>query len=233
MCGYIRRVTDCPEIQDLLEDIGLGELADRYRPTEHTIEHYYPAFGGDPERKIHGLIVPDDNGARTVDATWWYDCEPIGKTLKVGERTTFNARNLDSPYWRGPLLHRRALVVATGLGETKVIDGIKRHFLIEGTLPFLLGALYQRFDNGCYSCAVMTRDIHPRFEPYHDKAFPCFIPAAKAFVDAWLYDIHALPKPVATYLEHPRIVVPLRISPVKTFRSGETARNPVHLRPDP
>lgn len=233
MCGYIRRVTDCPEIQDLLEEIGLDELADRYQATEQAIDHYYPAFGGDPERKIRGLIVPDEGGATPVDATWWYDCRPVGDTLRVGERTTFNARNLDSPYWRGALLHRRALVVATGLGETKEIDGVKQHFLIEGEVPFLLGALYQHFDNGCYSCAVMTRDIHPRFAPYHDKAFPCFIPADKSFVDAWLYDIHTLPKPVASYLEHPRIVVPLQVSPVKTFRSGKTAKDPVYLPPDP
>lgn len=220
MCGYIRRVTDSPAVADMLDQIGLGHLADRFAGNGE-IEHYYPAFGGNPERKIHGLIVPGPEGPTTVDATWWFDAEPDGDTLRLGKRTTFNARNLESPYWKGALRYHRALVVATGLGESKWIHGKKTQYLMEGEQPFLLGALYRHFDNGCVSCAVITRDSHPRFDPYHDKAFPCFVPAEPDFVDQWLNRDGQVPELISRYLVHPQITVPLRVAPVKAFKRGD------------
>lgn len=217
MCGYIRRVTDSPAVADMLDHIGLGHLAKRFSGDDE-IEHYYPAFGGNPERKIHGLIVPGSDGPTTVDATWWFDAEPEGETLRLGKRTAFNARNLDSPYWQGALRHHRALVVATGLGESKYVDGKKTQYLMEGEKPFLLGALYRPFTNGCYSCAVITRDSHPRFDRYHDKAFPCFVPAEPTFVDQWLNMDGQLPELVDHYLAHPQITVSLRVAAVKAFK---------------
>lgn len=219
MCGYIRRLTDSPAVADMLDQIGLGHLADRFSGSGE-IEHYYPAFGGNPERKIRQLIVPGPDGPTTVDATWWFDCEPDGDTLKVGRRTTFNARNLDSPYWKGALRHHRALVVATGLGESKWVDGKKTQYLMEGEQPFLLGALYRSFPNGCYSCAVITRDSHPRFDAYHDKAFPCFVPANSKFVDQWLSDQGEVPELISRYLPRPQITASLRVAPVKAFKRG-------------
>ena len=74
MCGYIRRVTDSPEVQDMLDSIGMGHLAMSFS-----------------DRKIHSLIVPGEDGPKTVDATWWFDCSAAGDTLKVGNRTTFKS----------------------------------------------------------------------------------------------------------------------------------------------
>jgi hypothetical protein len=33
---------------------------------------------------------------------------------------------------------------------------------------------------------VITRDAHPKMEPYHDKAFPSFLPNEDAFLNLWL-----------------------------------------------
>ncbi|WP_300500647.1 SOS response-associated peptidase family protein [Marinobacter sp.] len=231
MCGYIRRVTDSPAVVDMLDQIGLGYIADRFTGNGE-IEHYYPAFGGNPERRINNLIVPGPDGPTTVDATWWFDAEPDGNTLRLGKRTTFNARNLDSPYWKGALRYHRAMIVATGLGESKWADGKKTQYLMEGERPFLLGALYRPFDNGCVSSAVITRDSHPRFDEYHNKAFPCFLPANSAFVDQWLNADGSVPELVSRYLLNPKITVPLRISPVKTFKHGKITSNAALLVED-
>ena len=234
MCGYIRRVSDSPALIDLLNEIGLGHLAvDFAGEGGADIEHFYPAFGGEPRRQIHKLIIAGDSGPKTVDATWWFDCQPAGDTLQVGKRTTFNARNLESPYWKGALRHHRALVVATGLGESKIIDGKKRQYLMEGDTPFLLGALFRSFDNGCYSCAIITRDSHPRFDRYHNLAFPCFLPASADFVDQWLNANGTVPNQVAHYLAHPKIVVPLRVEAVKTFKRGQIGAAAEMLTADP
>ncbi|WP_242674373.1 SOS response-associated peptidase family protein [Marinobacter halodurans] len=215
----------------MLDDIGLGYLASDFAGGS-GVEHYYPAFGGNADRTIRHLIIPGEDGPRAVDATWWFDCSAKGEGLEVGGRTTFNARNLESPYWTGALKHHRAIVVATGLGESKYVDGKKHQFLMEGKRPFLLGALYRPFENGCYSCAVITRDSHPRFDKYHDKAFPCFLPATSDFVASWLGDDGSLPVEVARYLEHPRITVPLDVSEVKTFKSGVVGEGADHLEAD-
>ncbi len=231
MCGYIRRATDNPGVADMLAQIGLGHLADRFSGGPE-MEHYYPAFGGDPRRQIHQLIIAGQGGPTTVDATWWFDCQADGDTLKVGKRTTFNARNLDSPYWKVALRHHRGLVVATGLGESKKIDGSKHQYLMEGERPFLMGALYRPFDNGCYSCAVITRDSHPRFDKYHDKAFPCFIPSDPAFVDTWLNATGEVPGELAHYLHAPKITEGLWVSEVKTFKRANTSQAATWLEVD-
>ncbi len=104
MCGYIRRVTDSPEVRELLEELGMGDLFEPLvSEAPAGMEQFYPAFGGNPDRRIRGLIIQEEGRPRLVDATWWFDCKESGDTLEVGKRTTFNARNLDSPYWKGPL----------------------------------------------------------------------------------------------------------------------------------
>lgn len=233
MCGYIRREGQGSAIRDLLGRIGLGSLQQHFPSEDQVdIEHFYPAFGGDPGKQIHNLIISGEKGPEVVDATWWFDCQPVGDSLRIGQRTTFNARNLDSPYWKGALRHHRGLAIATGLGESKRVGGRKHQYYMEGAAPFLLGALYRSFDNGLYSCAVITRDSHPRFDEYHDKAFPCFIPAESRFVDLWLNDVGAVPPEVTAYLNQPRITEDLWISEVQTFKRASRDLTAVHLPAD-
>ncbi|WP_152207423.1 hypothetical protein [Marinobacter changyiensis] len=124
MCGYIRRVTDSPEVAELLEELGLGDLFEPLvSQAPAGMEQIYPAFGGNSARQIRGLIIQEEGKPRLVDATWWFDCTANEDRLEVGKRTTFNVRNLDSPYWKGALRHHRGIVVATGIGESKKING--------------------------------------------------------------------------------------------------------------
>lgn len=233
MCGYIRRVTDSPEVKELLEEIGLGDL---FKPLVNQgpagMEQFYPAFGGNPARQIRGLIIQEEGKPRLVDATWWFDCTATSEGLEVGKRTTFNARNLDSPYWKGALRHRRGIVLATGIGESKKIDGKKHQYLMEGTQPFLLGALFRPFPNGQYSCAVITRDAHLKFEPYHDKAFPLFLPPTREFTHTWLAEDIPQANEIDDLLEHPRLYATLRVEEVKTFKSGAISPNATLLEAD-
>lgn len=135
MCGYIRRVTDSPEVGQLLEEIGLGDLVQPLFSRSPTgMEQFYPAFGGDPGRQIRGLIIQQNGKPTLVDATWWFDCTARGDRLEVGKRTTFNARNLDSPFWTGPLRHHRGIVLATGIGESKKVNG-RKHPVSDGRNP--------------------------------------------------------------------------------------------------
>lgn len=231
MCGYIRRVTDSPAVADLLDQIGLGHLSSGLK-ADGELEHFYPAFGGNPKRQIRGLIIQEEDEPRLVNATWWFDCKASGDGLEVGKRTTFNARNLDSPFWKGALRHHRGLVIATGIGESKKIDGRKHQYLMEGTEPFLLGALYRPFPNGQYSCAVITRDAHLKFEPYHDKAFPLFLPPTRHFVRTWLSEDLPQANEIDELLANPRLYATLKVEEVKTFKDGAVSPNATVLDAD-
>ena len=52
------------------------------------------------------------------------------RSLRVGDRTTFNARNLDSPFWKGAVRHHRAIVVGTALGESNKVGSTNEHYLM-------------------------------------------------------------------------------------------------------
>lgn len=137
------------------------------------LQHFYPAFGGAANKQIKGLIIQEDGKLKAVDATWWYDCEESeGQLIVNNTRTTFNARNLESRYWKSGIRHHRAIVLATAIGEGKGVGKEKRSYFMEGEKPLLLGAVYRPFPNGLYSTAIITRDAHLRFDKYHDKAFP-------------------------------------------------------------
>ena len=226
MCGYIRRVTDNAYVRALLITVGLEDLVTDFTApaNANVLEHFYPAFGGDVNKTIKKLIIMENNQPKVVDATWWFDCSELGNTLLLGDRTTFNARNLDSNYWRTALKQQRALVVATGLGESQMHQGKKQQFLMEGqNQAFLLGALYRKFANGKYCCAVITRPASERFAQFHEKAMPLFIPNSADVVSAWLDPEVGLTEEIETLLAEPKISVSLAVSKVKAFKSGATS----------
>lgn len=231
MCGYARRhvnTRQLHELADLLNEAGIV-----IRAGIHSLEHFYPAFGGNASRQLRDLIIRGSAGLATVDATWWFECQPAGDGLVVNNsRTTFNARNLKSPYWRGAIRHNRGIMVATGIGEGKSVDGKNRHYLVESDQVLLLGCVYRRYPNGCYSAAVITRDVHPRFEPYHDKAFPLMLPHDPDFLRLWLSDAREDEPAIADLLERPRIFNDLKITHVKTFKDGKPLNDPELLHAD-
>lgn len=217
MCGFIQRVTDSPAVIDLLEEIGLGEFVPTFKNEPGNVLNFYPAFGKNAGRKLTNVIIGD---GKIVDATWWFDCKPAGDALVVGDRTTFNARNLDSPYWKNAIRYYRALIVATGVGESHHNGASKEQYLMQAEGALLIGVVFREFSNGLYSAAVITRPPHPRFSKYHDKSIPCFLPHDKAFVSAWLTGEADDPLVVAE-LDSPKIHQNLKVTKVKTFKSGE------------
>ncbi|MDY6978007.1 MAG: SOS response-associated peptidase family protein [Pseudomonadota bacterium] len=223
MCGFIQRITDSPDVIALLEEVGLTQTIPLFVNESSTsnVINFYPAFGKAAERQITNIIVSSDS---TIDATWWFDAKPVGNTLEVGNRTTFNARNLDSTYWGKFIRERRAIVVATAVGESNPSGKGKSHYLMKPTSgALLIGAVYRRFSNGLFSSAVVTRPPTEKFSQYHEKSIPCFLPHDKHAINAWLTaDTQgALNNEVEYILNNPRIYTDLEVTRVKTFKSAE------------
>jgi len=218
MCGFIQRDACSPGVFNILRKVGLDNLIPAFEKEDAGKLNFYPAFGKNPNRQIENLIVSPN---KTVDATWWFDCKPDGDTLEVGDRTTFNARNLDSPFWKGAVRHNRAIVVGTALGESNKVGSTNEHYLMNAKGAILFGAVYREFENGCYSTAVITRPPHERFSKYHQKSIPCFLPHDKDFVSAWL-DGDAKDALVMSELDNPKIHQDLAVTKVKTFKGGES-----------
>lgn len=231
MCGYARRHISTPELIEYMKLIQQEQWQFDFGADE--IQHFYAAFGGAANRKLEKLIIREVGKDVAVDATWWFDCEEEGESLRVNNnRTTFNARNLDSSYWKGAIRHHRGIFLVTGLGEGKDVNGKGRHYLIESAKPILLGCVYRRYSNGCYSAAIITRDSHPRFERYHDKAFPLMLPHDPQFIDLWLSDAREDHPAIADLLAHPKIFNDLKITWVKTLKGGVPKAEPEYLTAD-
>ncbi|MFZ8201706.1 SOS response-associated peptidase family protein [Alteromonas portus] len=234
MCGFIQRITDSPEVIALLEEVGLTQTIPIFvnESSKSNVINFYPAFGKAAERQITNVIVSDDS---TIDATWWFDAKPVENTLEVGNRTTFNARNLESPYWGKFIRERRAIVVATAVGESNPIGKGKAHYLMKPTSgALLIGAVYRRFSNGLFSCAVVTRPPTEKFSQYHEKSIPCFLPHDKHAINAWLTADKqgSLSNEVEYILNNPRIYTDLEVTQVKTFKSAEAVGEVNMLKAD-
>ena len=215
-----------------MTSIGLTDLfSDRIDP--EAPEHFYPAFGGATSKQIKGLVINEGGQLKTIDATWWFDCrEQDGKLIVDNRRTTFNARNLNSPYWKAAIRHKRAIVVGTAIGEGKEIAGKKHSYFMESETPVLLGAVYRSFPNDLYSTAVITRDAHPRFSAYHDKAFPLLLPHDPEFLKLWLSDAPESHPAIAHLLENPHVFNRFKVTQVKTFKDAIPMGASEYLDPD-
>jgi putative SOS response-associated peptidase YedK len=210
----------------------MSELFRTY-PDEALMQHFYPAFGGASNKQIKDLIINENGQLKTVDATWWFECsEQDGKLIVDNTRTTFNARNLVSPYWKNAIRHHRGIVLATALGEGKVVAGKKHQFLMEGERPILLGAIYRQYPNNLYSTAIITREEHPRFNEYHDKAFPLFLPPDPQLLKLWLSSEPETHPVIADLLANPKIFTSMKITRVKTFKDAVAIGEAIVLSAD-
>lgn len=181
----------------------------------------YPAFGRDINKRIP-LLINEHGSYKQVQAIWWFDAYSQNSESFVGKRTSFNARNLNSPFWINALNKNRAIVLATELGESKLVGKTKHQYLMQSQQAFILGAVYRKLENGDYSCAIITRDAHPKMEPYHDKAFPLFLPVEPNFIDLWLGDQPADRLEIQTLLEYPKLYPTLEVTRVKTYKNKQT-----------
>lgn len=221
MCGYIELngerpgpVMQQPDFSDFLPFV-----------ISSKCKMFYPAFGQNPHRTIDMLIL--ENGElKQVAATWWFDCFDTDDGLIVGKRTTFNARNLDSPFWKHSLQNHRGVVFATGIGESKLVGKTKHQYYMQSDEVFALGALYRKHNNNKYSCAVITRDAHAKMEPYHDKAFPCFLPMDAAFLNIWLDPSVQQHPRIDFVLQHPTLYPTLSVQRVKTYKDKVPMKSP-------
>lgn len=233
MCGYLRRHIKPQTLEAFLELLGLKSYGVDWADNdpvldEPILEHFYPAFGGDVNKVIKRLLIKEDGELKLVDATWWYHAEEVHNQLILGPKRTFNARQLHLNFWRDAIKHHRAVAIVTGLGEGKKVEGKDKHFLVTSERLMFLGAVYKKFPSGKYTCAIITRDEHPRFQPYHDHAFPLFLPPNLDFLKLWLSDAGDDHPGVAQLLANPRIFSDLTITPVKTFK-GSVATGPTEF----
>jgi putative SOS response-associated peptidase YedK len=147
-------------------------------------------------------------------------------------KQTLNARRLHLDIWQEPLRHRRGIAIATAIGEAIGPKGQEKRFFVEGERPILLGCLYNRFQNGKYSCAVITRNAHPRFTDYHDDSFPLMLPHDPNFLKLWLSDTPPDDQAIAELLKQPKIFTDLTVTPVKTYKDAVPRGEPELIHAD-
>jgi putative SOS response-associated peptidase YedK len=220
MCGFVSyenaTIREYPQWVAALEESMSAQALFEQWPEYMS----YPAFGGDINRRIP-LLVSQDNQLKRVDAIWWFDAYVQSQQTLLGQRTSFNARNLDSPFWKGALNNSRGIVLANQIGESKPVGKGKHQFLMQSNAPFMLGAIYRKLENGDYCCAIITRDAHPKMTPYHEKAFPLFLPIDMQFLHIWLGPKPAEHPQINALLSEPKLFPTLHVQRVKTYKSKQ------------
>ncbi len=222
MCGFVAyenaTVREYPQWTTALASLS-------YRALENWPNYTaYPAFGGDANKRIP-LLVEEDGETKQVFAVWWFDAHSQQQQTVLGNKTSFNARNLDSPFWSGALNKNRGLVLATELGESRLVGKTKHQYLMQSNAPFILGAIYRKLSNGDYCCAIITRDAHPKMAPYHDKAFPLFLPVDAIFLSIWLGDETSEHPQIQALLNQPKLFPTLHVQRVKTYKHKQPVGN--------
>ncbi|MFQ3190371.1 MAG: putative SOS response-associated peptidase YedK [Paraglaciecola sp.] len=149
--------------------------------TSRLFKRCYPVFGPNPNKTID-IVIEEIGVLKQIAVTWWFYCSDSQEGFHVWTRTTFNARNLGSPYWQDGILHNRVIVLATGIGESKRLGKTKHRYYMQSDDVFVLGAVYCKFSFCIYSCVIITKNVHPKMAPYHDKDFPCFLPINDNFL---------------------------------------------------
>lgn len=210
MCGYVERDLDGRDspLREVLQAQLLLKIQSR------GLERFYPAFGGS-QKSITDVIINPAGEVKTVDAVWWYDCKPDWDNLVPQAKYGFNARHLNYPIWQDALRHRRAIVLATGIGEARQRD--KAKFLMRSDEVFALGALYNSYPNGRYSVTIITRNPHPRFSEYHEKALPFFLPMDQEFIKLWLDPSVECHPEIDHELGNPKLRPTFHVQQVKTY----------------
>lgn len=207
MCGYFGNLHECPEVIDILNELGI--------PLPYPQGQYYQ------RRWVEGMLSCADDQYRFDRALWWFALRHDGQQWQVNEKiTSFNARNLHSKLWRGAIRYQRGLVFATEIGES---DGRKR-YLMRSASGLALATLYRDWQGPdgvtVRSMAVITRPPHERFSRYHDKSIPCFLPLRADVIRHWL-DPKVESSELIEQLLEPKIYQDLEVRPVKSYKNAE------------
>ncbi len=219
MCGYFGSLRDCSTVQDLMVQLEL--------PLPYPQQRAYQ------RRPFDGLVTQQGNTYQASSALWWYALRPQEGEFVVNEKlTSFNARDLNKPLWQEASRTRRALVFATELGESQGKD----RYLMRSKEGFALGCVYKDWQDShgkvTRSFAVITRPPHHRFEKYHHKSLPLFLPMDDVVIKEWLNPGISDSLILQELLDEPRLLADFEVTKVKSYKHAEALAAPEWLEKD-
>lgn len=224
MCGYFGFRKRGGATSTVLDALGLSEYVEGPRLLR---------------RVIPGLITHENGNYQQSKAMWWFAHEKNSDGMYEPnfKYTTFNARNVDSNFWKPHLNQRRGIFLASEIGESQGAVSNAKKYLMTSERGLILGAIYNDWHNedGSVqrSVAVITRDPHKRFSQYHDKSIPCFLPADLDVIKHWLDPtINANDALIQSLLDQPTITEDLSVQQVKTYSKAEALGDPERLKKD-
>ncbi|WP_066553967.1 SOS response-associated peptidase [Croceicoccus bisphenolivorans] len=160
MCNLYRMRKSVAEIANLF-DAAQGNAFE-------WAENIYP--------RMEAPVIVSAHGERRLGPMHWgFPLEVQGKTKMITKHVT-NARNLDSPMWRGSLAAHRCLVPFTSFAEPKAgKDGEGRPaqywFTIEDQEIAAFAGLWRKTESGPVF-AFCTTEPNALTAPLHPKAMP-------------------------------------------------------------
>ncbi|MCG8613903.1 MAG: SOS response-associated peptidase [Pseudomonadales bacterium] len=194
MCGRYN-ITDDLFIQELMLELGLDIKLK-------------PAYNIAPTDNIP-VITANGSDAKKLSMRkmrWWLT---PSWAPEINQRyNMFNAKSetvLTSKAFKGPFLHRRAVVPASGFIEWRKENGVRTPYYFKfKNQAMLFAALWEPWQQGSEyseSCAILTTDATPQMLEYHDR-MPALIQPDQ--LTRWLNPETDLPH-LIELLNHPHL----------------------------
>ena len=180
-------------------------------------------------QRIEGHISRSSigEGLEFSSPLWWYQLKKEncgdGKFRQIPDYryTTFNARDLDSQYWKSAVNERRGIVVASQIGESRG----KERFLMRAERPLLIATVFKDWPlpegRQERSCALITRDPLDGFAHFHPKSTPLFLPDDQAAIELWLSDAPASNPAIQELLALQHLPCSFLVQPVASYKDAK------------
>ncbi|PXX89128.1 DUF159 family protein [Marinobacter vulgaris] len=204
MCGRYN-VTDSPEVQTLMEQLGLPGVTPRP-------QHNVPPGG-------IGEFVMEAAGDRYLLPGIWsllIEPRPQGYGVRPNPKfQTFNARSdrlTSSPLWKKVYPGKRCIIPVSAFHEWKGKQVYNIHPQNEATALAGLWQTWHFEDETVNSFTVITLPPHPRFSHIHPKSIPLMLRSGD--FDMWLdpdfHQVEAFQGLMKTHIPAPLVCEPVK-----------------------
>lgn len=210
MCGRYN-VTDSPEVQQLMEIIGM--------PIPGAPRHFRFATDISPASPI-SIVRQTDHGLEIADAIWWLMLDPA--TGKPTKYTSFNSRSdkLNTPRSLAyqPYRQTRCIIPASafieGLGDGKTYHKIE----LQGQ-AIAFGGLYREWLNKetgeiVIGASIITLGPLPEWKDIHPDSMPLMLPidqpdVLRAWLNPEVSDVQRFEPLLVPQIRVPQLVTPI------------------------
>jgi putative SOS response-associated peptidase YedK len=175
MCYHISNTKSARKLEDFFDVKFKDDIV--YEPNYH--------LNGFDNRFVY--IIPQKDDRVIKSSKWGLLPENLENSDSFKKRfNTLNAKSetlFTSTLWKEPIAKTRCLILADGFFESKHVGKNKYpHYIrLKDQEPFAFAGIYNQYDNGLFSCSIITKKANPFMAEIHNSKERIPLILAKSF----------------------------------------------------